>query len=157
MPLSLFSARSSSYFLLVSLLRSSPSSSLSCFTVSSISCIFFSWLCMMLPIHFSMYACSVFVSRFLEIESRNSRALSLESFNSFSWPRRSYSLAPDSVISVASYLAAFKLWSFELTLKSIRAVWWESSSSRIFSELYIALYIIVAILSISLTAYPEAS
>ena len=36
-----------------------------------------------------MYTCSVFVSKFLEIESKNSRALSLDYFKSFSYPNKS--------------------------------------------------------------------
>ena len=108
--------------------------------------------------HFSMYTCSVFVSRFLEIESKNSRALSLDYFKSFSWPNRSNNFAPDSVISLANYLAAFKLWSFELVLKSIIEFYpLMSSSSIMFSLDYIALYIIVAIFNNSLTAKPVAS
>jgi len=100
----------------------------------------------------------VFVSRFLEIESRNSRAFSRESLSSRSWPSRSYSLAPDSVISVASYLAALRLCSFELMLKSITPLDPASSSSRHMSSEYcMALFIMVAILSNSLTAYPLAS
>jgi len=57
---------------------------------------------MMFLIHFSIYYCSVLVSKFLEIESKNSKALSLEAFNSFSRPSMSKSFAPLSVISVAS-------------------------------------------------------
>jgi hypothetical protein len=66
-----------------------------------------------------MYTCSVFVSKFLEIESKNSSALSLDYFKSFSYPNKSYSLAPDSVISVANYLAALRLCNLDVILKSI--------------------------------------
>jgi len=108
---------------------------------------------MMFLMHFSMYTCSVFVSKFLEIDSKNSKALSLDCLSSLSWPRRSKSLAPDSVISLASYLAAFKLWSLELMLKSIMELLPPMSSSSIRLSLdCIALYIIVAILSSSFTA-----
>jgi hypothetical protein len=51
----------------------------------------------------------VLVSRLREIESKNSNALSLDYFKSFSYPKRSNNFAPDSVISLANYLAAFKL------------------------------------------------
>jgi len=39
---------------------------------------------MMFLMHFSMYYCSEFVSKFLEIESKNSIALSLAFLSSFS-------------------------------------------------------------------------
>ena len=110
---------------------------------------------MIFLMHFSMYCCSVLVSRFLEIESKNSNAFSLDCFKSFSCPRRSNNLAPDSVISVASYLAALRLWSFEFILKSI--LWPLDSSSSRLSLLCMALYIIYAIFSNSFTAYPWAS
>lgn len=113
---------------------------------------------MMLPMHFSIYTCSVLVSKFLDIDSRNSNALSRESFRSRSWPSKSKSFAPDSVISLASYLAAFKLWSLELMLKSIMEELPPISSSSMRLSLdCMALYIIVAIFKSSLTAYPEAS
>ena len=47
----------------------------------------------------SFFAYSEFVSKFLEIESRNSKALSRDNFKSFSYERRSNRRAPDSVIS----------------------------------------------------------
>ena len=55
----------------------------------------------------------------------------------------SKSFAPLSVISVASWRAAFKFYSFDEVLKSIICV---LSSSSITSLDYIALYIIYAIL-----------
>jgi hypothetical protein len=134
------SARSSSCFLRYILLTNSASSWRSCLTVSCISSIFFVYVSMMFLIHFSMYYCSVFVSRFLEIESRNSSAFSLAFLSSLSIPSMSKSLAPVSVISVASYLAAFKLCNFEDVLKSI--IWVLLSSSSYRSVDFIALYII---------------
>ena len=47
------------------------------------------------------------------ILSKNWRALSLCTFNSFSFPIESKSLAPDSVISCARALCAFKLLNLE--------------------------------------------
>ena len=108
--------------------------------------------------HFSIYTCSVFVSKLREMDSKNSRALSLDILRSLSWPSKSKSLAPDSVISLASYRAAFKLCNLEDMLKSIIELLPPISSSSIStSDDCIALYIIYAIFSNSLTAYPEAS
>lgn len=98
------------------------------------------------------------MSRFLEIDSRNSRALSRDIFSSLSFPSKSKSLAPDSVISLASYLAAFKLCNLELILKSIIEPLSPTSSYSIILSLdCIALNIMEAILSSSLTANPDAS
>ena len=66
-----------------------------------------------------MYCCSVLVSKFLEIESKNSNAFSRDYLRSLSCPNKSNNLAPDSVISLASYLAAFRLCNLEFILKSM--------------------------------------
>ena len=98
------------------------------------------------------------VSRFLDIDSRNSNALSRDILRSLSCPSKSKSLAPDSVISLASYLAAFKLCNLELTLKSIIELLPPISSSSMRPSLdCMALYIILEIFSSSFTAYPVAS
>ena len=90
----------------------------------------------------------MFESRFLEILSKNSRAFSLGSLNYFSFPIRSYNLAPVSVIYSDSSLADLRLCNFELMLKSSML---ELSSSSIL-DAFIALYSISTILTIYLTA-----
>ena len=98
------------------------------------------------------------MSRFLDIDSRNSSALSRDCFSSRSYPSKSNNLAPDSVISLASYLAALRLCNLELMLKSIiELLSPKPSSSMMFSLDCMALYIIVAIFKSSFTANPEAS
>ena len=83
--------------------------------------------------------------------SKNARALSLASFKSFSLDNKSKSLAPDSVISLASSLADFKFCNFVFKLKSSPVYILLDSFISVVDDVC-ALYSIDAIFKSSLTA-----